>query len=441
MNAPANIHGSPPALNLKAAKPFSLPERMIAMRYLRAKKSEGGVALIAGISFSCIMLAIAAMIIIMSVMNGFRSEMVRLTVGSEGHIYASTATDLPSDADLGVLEDQLSSVPRVESAFRYTREPAAIQANGRITFAQVNGLRPNDLLGFEAIRDGLVMGSFDGFGEGRGSDNRIVIGSRMAAQLGVIPGDRVTLYPGKTRSTIAGSVPVVKPYTVGGIFEIGIYQSDLTQVFMSLDQANLLFNEGKLGPVVQVRLDDADNVDRIMPRIYAATGPDVFLSTWRDSNQALATALRTEQIAMRMIFTVVVIIATFPVLAAMIMLVKNKSRDIAILRTIGATRGAVLRIFFMSGAMIGMLGTLVGLAVGVLFCLNIGAVQSFIEFVTQTDLFPAEAYQLSNGIPAKIVWSEVLVVTLIGFVISFLATLFPAWSASRTDPVDALRYE
>ena len=426
---------------IKGAGPFSLPERMIATRYLRAKKSEGGVALIAGISFACIMLAIAAMIIIMSVMNGFRSEMVRLTVGAEGHIYASSIQPDAQDADVTRLEGELAGLPGVEEAFRYTQDLAGIQANGRISAAQINGIRPEDLADFDFIRDSLVAGTLEDFGQGRGGENKIYMGNRLAASLGVFPGDRVTIYSGRTRNTVAGSVPVLKPYTIGATFETGVVLTDQTFVFMSLDQANLLFNDGKLRPDVQVRLVEADNVDAVVPMIDQAVSTPVFVQTWRDRNQALATALRTEQVVMRLIFMIVVIIATFPVLAAMIMLVKNKSRDIAILRTIGATRGGVLRIFFMTGAMIGILGTIVGLIVGILFCLNIGAVQSAIEFVTGQPLFPPEAYQLSGGIPAKIVWGEVALVAAWGIGISFLATLLPALSASRTDPVEALRYE
>ena len=429
-------------MNLGGARPFSLSERMVAMRYLRARKSEGGVALIAGISFACIVLAIASMIVIMSVMNGFRSEMVRLTVGAEGHVFVSLAqAGGVDDAVLNGLEAELGALPGVEEAFRYTTNLAGLQANGRLTAAQIHGIRPEDLAGFEFMRDALIAGTLDGFGEGRGGENRIYVGSRLANQLGVFPGDRVSVYSGRTRSTVAGTTPVIKPYTIGGIFETGVVITDQTFVFMSLDQTNLLFNEGRLQGDVQLRLTSADLVDDVAPRIANELSQPVFVMTWKDRNQAIATALRTEQVVMRLIFMIVVIIATFPVLAAMIMLVKNKSRDIAILRTIGATRGAVLRIFFMTGAVIGILGTVIGLLIGIVICLNIGAIQSFVELLTGRPLFPPEAYQLSGGLPSQIVWSEVALVAAWGIGISFLATLMPALSASRTDPVEALRYE
>ena len=429
-------------LNLKGAPPFSLPERMIATRYLRAKKSEGGVALIAAISFACIMLAVASMIIIMSIMTGFREQLIDLTVGAEGHVFVERPDGEACGPTPNATELALLQLDDVVDAYCYTQDLAGVQANGRISVAQVNGIRPRDLQEFEAIRDGLLQGTLSTFGQGSAEQNQIVIGRFMADQLGVGPGDKIVIYSGRTRSTIAGQVPINKAYTVGGIFQTGAYAFDLSNLYLSLDQASLLFNDGAPVSDIQVRLTDADLIDDIAPDIRETVGGLSFLTDWRNKNASLAQALRTEQIVMRLIFMIVVIIATFPVLAAMIMLVKNKSRDIAILRTIGATRGAVLRIFFITGAMIGILGTIVGLVLGVLFCLNIGAVQTVIEAFTGQELFPASAYQLSDGkIPAKLVWDEIAIVAGWGMVISFLATLLPAWQASRTDPVEALRYE
>ena len=210
---------------------------------------------------------------------------------------------------------------------------------------------------------------------------------------------------------------------------------------MSFDQATKLFAGGEVTGEIQLRLEDPDALDRMRGLVSEASQEPVFLQTWKDRNATTATALRTEQIAMRFIFMIVVIIAAFPVLASMIMLVKNKSKDIAILRTIGATRGGILRVFFMCGAMVGILGTFAGLVLGILFCLNIGGVQWIIETVTGTELFPADVYGISGGIPAKIIWTEVFGVAFWGFLISAAATFFPAYNASKVDPVDALRYE
>ena len=421
--------------------PFGVIERRIASRYLRAKKNQGGVGLIAAISFICIMLAIAAMIIIMSIMNGFRNEVIRLTIGSEGHIYAELADPSVSASDMKAIEDRLNLLPGVEEAFQYTQHYTGVQANGVFGLGQVIGIRPENLNNFELIARNITQGSLQGFGQGAGSNHQIAMGSRLAANLGLSVGDRITVYSPRTRTTVTGPQPIRKNYTIGAIFSVGLLQTDLSYIYMDLDQATLLFEGGKLTGQIQLRLDSPDEVDRLEPIVYEAIQAPAFLQTWRHKNAATATALRTEQIAMRFIFMVVVIIAAFPVLASMIMLVKNKSKDIAILRTIGVTQGGVLRIFLMSGAMIGILGTLAGLVIGTLFCLNIGLVQSGIEAITGRPLFPEDVYQLAGGIPVKIVWAEVFGVAFWGFLISALATLLPALSASKIDPVDALRYE
>ena len=421
--------------------PFGTIERRISTRYLRAKKSQGGVGLIAAISFICIALAIWAMIVIMSIMNGFRDEVIRLTIGSEGHIYAELADPSVSAADMRMIEDRLNLLPGVEEAFQYTQHYTGVQANGVFGLGQVIGIRPENLNNFELIASNIIQGSLQGFGQGDGSNHQIALGSRLAANLGLSAGDRITIYSPRTRTTVTGPQPNRKNYTIGAIFSVGLLQTDLSYIYMDFDQATLLFEGGELTGQIQLRLDTPDDVDRLEPVVYDAIQAPAFLQTWRHKNAATATALRTEQIAMRFIFMVVVIIAAFPVLASMIMLVKNKSKDIAILRTIGVTQGGILRIFLMSGAMIGILGTLIGLVVGILFCLNIGLIQSGIEAVTGQPLFPEDVYQLAGGIPVKIVWAEVFGVAFWGFLISALATLLPALSASKIDPVDALRYE
>jgi len=390
------------AQNTGRNNPFGMIERRIATRYLRAKKTQGGVGLIAAISFFCIMLAIAAMIIIMSIMNGFRDEVIRLTIGSEGHIYAQLLDPSITLQNIKQIEGRINAIEGVEEAFQYTQHYTGVQANGTFGLGQVIGIRPDVLKDYEFISSKITQGSLDDFGKGRGAERQIAIGARLAQSLGLRAGDVLTVYSPRVRSSVMG---------------------------------------GKLTGQIQVRLNTPDKVDQLEPKVEAAIQSPSSLHNWRLKNQATATALRTEQIAMRFIFMIVVIIAAFPVLASMIMLVKNKSKDIAILRTIGVAQGGILRIFLMSGAMIGILGTLAGLIIGTLFCINIGGVQSTIEFVCQCELFPPEIYQLSSGIPVKIVWGEVFGVAFWGFLISALATLIPALSASRIDPVDALRYE
>jgi len=428
-------------------KKFSAIERRAAGRYLKAKRNQGGVGLIAAISFVCIMLAIAAMIIIMSIMNGFRDEVIRLTIGSEGHIYAQLLDPSVTTEDIRQIEGRLNAINGVDEAFQYTQHYTGVQANGTFGLGQVIGIRPEVLKNYEFISGNLKHsgnlnhGSLENFGKGSGSDREIAIGSRLASSLGLQAGDVITIYSPRVRSSVMGDQPIRKNYTIGAVFSVGIITTDQSYIYMDLEQSTALFEGGKPTGQIQVRLDSPDDVDRLEPTVRDAIQSPASTHNWRLKNQATATALRTEQIAMRFIFMIVVIIAAFPVLASMIMLVKNKSKDIAILRTIGTTQGGILRIFLMSGAMIGVLGTLAGLIIGMLFCVNIDAVQAAIEGITGQPLFPPDVYQLTGGIPVKMVRSEVLGVAFWGFLISMTATMLPALSASRVDPVDALRYE
>lgn len=411
------------------------------MRYLRAKKTNGGVGFIAVISFTCIMLAIAAMITIMSIMNGFRSDMIRLTIGSEGHIYVQPVTPDITVAEVEALEARMQAIPGVENAFQFTQHFTGVQANGQFALAQVIGIAKDDLMAFDLIADGVIQGDLRSLGEGEGSDQAIAIGSAMAVGLGLQVGDRLLVYSPRTRQTISGAVPVRKTYTIGAIFDVGLFITNQTYIYMDLDEATLLFEGGTLKGDIQLRLEDPDQIDELRPQIFEQAGQPVRQMTWKDRNQSTASALRVEQVAMRLIFMIVVVIAAFPVLASMIMLVKNKSRDIAILRTIGMSRGGILRIFLMSGATVGVLGTLVGLIVGVLFCLNLYSIQLFIEGIMGVQLFPQDVYQLTDRIPVKIVWTEVASVATWGFIISAMAVFWPAWQASKIDPVEALRYD
>lgn len=420
---------------------FGRVERMISRRYLGAKKKDGGVGLIAFLSFICIALAVFSMIVIMSIMNGFRGELIRLTIGSQGHMYVASSSPRPAPEAVTALEARLNKVEGVDAAFEMTQDNTFVQTRTQMGGAQVIGISEANLRAFKLVSENLILGSLDGFGQGSGPDNLISVGAGVAAGMDVTVGDTVVIYSPKVKPSPMGSRPVRKTYTVGSIFEVGLVEADNSYIYMGLSQTKLLFHDGQTTGSIQLRLQDPDKIDKMIQPVANAAGEPVFIETWKDRNQTTARALRTEQISMRLVFMIVVIISTFPILSAMIMLVKNKSRDIAVLRTIGASGGGILRIFFMSGAAIGMVGTLAGLILGILFCLNIGAIQGFIEMITGVELFPADVYGLSNGIPVKLVWSEVMGVAFWGFLITTLATFFPALSASKIDPVDALRYE
>ncbi|NNC38961.1 MAG: FtsX-like permease family protein [Hyphomonadaceae bacterium] len=426
--------------NLKGAPPFGRFERKIAARYLGARKSEGGVGLIAVLSFLCITLAIFAMITIMSIMNGFREKMVELTLGADGHMYVGSASANPTPQDMENLRLKIANIDGVENAFLFNQTVTGIVSEP-FTPGIVTGIGKEDLSALKMISDNIVVGDLEAFGRGKNGGNQIAIGIQMANRLGKTVGDGLTLIsPVRTPTAFGPGTPRTKNYQIGAIFEVGLFTADSGYVYMPIDQASLFFERGKPASDIQIRLDNPDQIHATKPKIRDVAGQPVFIETWEDKNLSTATALRTEQIAMRFIFMIVVVISVFPILAAMIMLVKNKGKDIAILRTIGATSGSILRTFLMSGAAIGMLGTLAGVILGLLFCWNIGFIQSIIEAITGAELFPPEVYGL-NQLPVKIVPMEVAQVAFWGFLVSALATFFPAWTASKTDPVEALRYE
>ena len=426
---------------IQSNSPFGAIERKISFRYLRSKKNQGGVGLISLISFICIMLAIAAMIIIMSIMNGFRDEMINLTIGSEGHMFVASSNPDPNKQYIELLEKDLSSLSGIEGAFQFTQNFTGIQANSQFGLAKVIGIAPENLKDFALVVSNIIEGSIQESSSSLKQENMITIGSGLANSFGLKVGDSIVIYSPNSRQTISGPMPIKKSYTVGAIFKSGLYQADLSNIYMDINQTSLLFNKGLHSGEIQIRLSNPDELDKIRNEILNIIDEPVFIQSWKDRNASTATALRTEQIAMRFIFMVVVIIAVFPVLASMIMLVKNKSKDIAVLRTLGVSRAAILRIFFITGVSIGSVGTFSGVLLGILFCSNVEHIQSALEFITGVELFPEDVYQLSGGIPSKVIWVEVFGVAFWGFLISALATFFPALTASRIDPVDALRYD
>jgi len=426
---------------IQSNSPFGAIERKISFRYLRSKKNQGGVGLISLISFICIMLAIAAMIIIMSIMNGFRDEMINLTIGSEGHMFVASSNPDPNKQYIELLEKDLSSLSGIEGAFQFTQNFTGIQANSQFGLAKVIGIAPENLKDFALVVSNIIEGSIQESSSSLKQENMITIGSGLANSFGLKVGDSIVIYSPNSRQTISGPMPIKKSFTVRAIFKSGLYQADLSNIYMDINQTSLLFNKGLHSGEIQIRLSNPDELEKIRNEILNIIDEPVFIQSWKDRNASTATALRTEQIAMRFIFMVVVIIAVFPVLASMIMLVKNKSKDIAVLRTLGVSRAAILRIFFITGVSIGSVGTFSGVLLGILFCSNVEHIQSVLEFITGVELFPEDVYQLSGGIPSKVIWVEVFGVAFWGFLISALATFFPALTASRIDPVDALRYD
>jgi len=420
------------------AGPFGIWERTVAWRYLRTKRKNGGVALISVISFSAVMLAVFALITVMSVMNGFRAELLGRLLGFNGHIYAQGPLVNGPDRE-GVIA-RIKASPGVVQAAPLVEAQAMVIGPNQVTGAIVRGVNPADLRGMKLISGNIKQGSLNGFGEGEYGGDMVLIGDRMARNLGLSVGDPITLISPSGPATAFGTSTREKDYVVGGVFSVGMSQFDESYVMMPLAQAQLFFGRDTAIDYVEVKLTDPDNAKQAKADIEQAVGPGAFITDWMDKNSSYFNALQVERKVMRLILFFIVAIATLNIISGLVMLVKNKGRDIAILRTMGASQSSILRIFIMAGASIGLAGTLMGLLLGVLFCANITAIQNFVEWATGTAVFSADIYFLAH-IPAKIDWVEVAGVVSISTLMSVLATLPPALRASRLDPVEALRYE
>jgi len=420
------------------ARPFSAWERSIAVRYLLTKRSHGGVALISVISFSAIALAVAALIITMSIMNGFRSELSSKILGFNGHAYVVGGP--MTSTDRAAMVGRLRAVPGVVQALPVVESQALVQGPTSAAGAVVRGIDPADLLATPIIADNIKSGSIAAFGRGDDGGDVVLVGQKLADSLGVNVGDPISIISPNGEATVMGATPNRKTYTVGGIFSVGMSEYDQTFIYMPLAQAQLFFGRDAAVDFIEIKLDDPDKAPGLKTALGAAAGPGSVVSDWTEKNRAYFTALLVERNVMRYIFLFIVALAALNIISGLVMLVKNKGRDIAILRTIGAGRGAILRIFFMAGAIIGLTGTFAGLLFGLVFCLNIEAIQRFVEWVTGVQVFNSDIYFLAH-VPAKVDWGEVALVSIWALAASFVFTLLPAWRASRLDPVEALRYE
>lgn len=418
-----------------SSRPFSTFERMVAFRYLRPRRKEAFISVIAGFSFAGIMLGVATLIIVMAVMNGFRTELISRILGINGHMIVQPIDGpLTNYADLATKYDAIAGVklaiPLVEGQVL-----ASGTALGK-TGALVRGIRADDLTKLKQVSDNIKQGDLVGFAAGDG----VAIGSRMAADLGLSLGDNITLISPDGDVTPMGVNPRVKAYKVSAIFEIGMSEYDASIIYMPLEEAQLFFNAEGLAESIEVFIDNPDNVDEMRLKVEEASERQIFITDWRQKNRTFFSALSVERNVMFMILTLIVLVAALNIISGLIMLVKDKGTDIAILRTMGATSGAVMRIFFMTGAAIGVTGTLAGVFLGVVVCLNVERIRQFFSWLSGTTLFNPELYFLSQ-LPAEMNLGETISVVIMALSLSFLATILPAWRASRIDPVQALRYE
>ena len=419
---------------LSAPFPFSRFEWMLAGRYLRARKKEAFISIITGFSFIGIMLGVATLIIVMAVMNGFRGELQSRILGINGHVIIQ-----PIDGDLSDYEEvaaRISNVDGVRFAISLIEGQALVSSGVGGNGALVRGLSEADINKIKELSSNVKQGTLKGFGEAEG----VAIGTRMAQNLGLRFGDSITIISPEGDITPFGTTPRVKAYPILAIFEIGMSEYDATFVFMPLKEAQLFFNSEDKVNVVEVFIDDPDDVGTMRDKIEKAAARPHFLVDWRQRNKTFFDALEVERNVMFLILSLIILIAALNIISGLTMLVKDKGKDIAILRTMGATRGSVLRIFFITGAVIGIVGTIAGFVLGVLICINVENIRQFLSSLSGTTLFDPTLYFLSR-LPADIDSGETIKIVLMAIGLSFIATLFPAWRAAKLDPVEALRYE
>ncbi|MFK3965593.1 lipoprotein-releasing ABC transporter permease subunit [Ensifer adhaerens] len=418
-----------------SSRPFSAFERLVAWRYLRSRRKEAFISVIAGFSFIGIMLGVATLIIVMAVMNGFRTELISRILGINGHMIVQ-----PIDGPLNnypELATKFSGVKGVTMAIPMVKGQVLAQGVGdSSTGALVRGIRADDLSKMKSVSGHIQSGDLVGFASGSG----VAIGSRMAEQLGITVGGTITLTSPNGDVTPLGMNPRVKAYTVSAIYEIGMSEYDATIIFMPLEEAQLFFNAEGLVQSIEIFVEHPDLVEELRQPIEDAAGRQIFITDWRDRNKTFFSTLEVQSNVMFMILSLIVLVAALNIISGLIMLVKDKGSDIAILRTMGATSGSVMRIFFMTGAAIGVAGTVAGVALGVVVCLNIESIRQFFSWISGTTIFSPELYFL-NQLPADMNADETALVVVMALTLSFLATIFPAWRASRLDPVQALRYD
>ena len=418
----------------KGIHAFAPFEWMLSLRYLRARRKEGFISVIAGFSFLGIMLGVATLIIVMAVMNGFRKELLNKILGLNGHLLVQ-----PLEApltDWETVAERISKVPGVRLAVPIVEGQALASSPFNSAGVLVRGMHGADVAALPSIGNNIKQGSLEGFDEAQG----VAIGRRLADQLSLRTGDNVTLVAPKGAVTPMGTTPRIKAYRIVAVFEIGMSEYDASFVFLPLPEAQAYFNRAGDVSAIEVYTDNPDRIDRYRTLAAEAAGRPIFMIDWRQRNATFFNALQVERNVMFLILTLIVLVAALNIVSGLIMLVKDKGSDIAILRTMGASQGSILRIFLITGASIGVVGTLVGLLLGTLICLNIESIRQFLSWLTSTELFSPELYFLSR-LPADMDFKETTAVVVMALALSLLATLYPSWRAARLDPVEALRYE
>jgi len=414
--------------------PFAPFEWMLSLRYLRARRREGFISVIAGFSFLGIMLGVATLIIVMAVMNGFRQELLSKILGLNGHLLIQPLESPLTD--YAAVANRISKVDGIYLAAPLVEGQALASSPFNASGVVVRGMLGADLAKLSQISSNIKQGTLDGFDNGQG----LAIGRRLAEQLSVRAGDNITLVSPRGAVTPMGTTPRIKAYKIAAVFEIGMSEYDSAFVFMPLTEAQAYFNRAGDVTAIEIYTDDPDRIDRFRQSVTDAAARPIYMIDWRQRNATFFNALQVERNVMFLILTLIVLVAALNIVSGLIMLVKDKGSDIAILRTMGATQGAMMRVFLITGASIGVVGTFVGFLLGTIVCLNIEEIRRFLSWLTNTELFSPELYFLSK-LPADMNLKETLAVLVMALGLSLLATLYPSWRAARLDPVEALRYE
>lgn len=434
MNAPVVAQADSNQVPESGTRAFAAFEWMLALRYLRSRRANGFVSVIAGFSFLGIMLGVATLIVVMSVMNGFHIELMSKIIGINGHVFMQGADTPLTDYDEVI--ERVSKVPGVKVALPMVESAAGVSSPYQQSGALVRGIREKDIKQLPGIAGNVKLGTLDNFDTSEG----VAIGQKLAENLSVRVGDKVSILTARGAQTPFGVAPRIKSYPVVAIFQIGVSEFDGIFVYMPLPEAQEFFNREDEATVIEAFVDNPDDMDNMRKKLDAAVGRPMIMTDWRQRNRSFFEALKVERTVMFFILTLIVIVAALNIISGLTMLVKDKGRAIAILRTMGATRGAILRIFLITGSAIGIVGTLAGFLLGLLVAHNLEAIRTGLNTMFNLNIFDPTYYFLSR-LPSVVVPSDVITIVTLSLSLSLLATILPSWSAAKTDPVEALRYE
>jgi lipoprotein-releasing system permease protein len=455
------LTNSTAGVEAQTAGPFSRFEWLLAGRYLRSRRRDTFISVISGLTLVGVALGVATLIVVMSVMNGFRDELLTKILGLNGHFTAYPIDQKFTDYDETAMK--LEKVNGVLFAIPYVEGQALASGQQDSTGVSVRGISAASIDKLKLLKNGAVLGGWDQWD----TSNGVAIGQRLAEKLGLSIGDQITVINPNGSNTPFGKTPQIRSYPVNVIFNLGMVEFDSFYVYMPMKPAQSYFKlfEDVLKPgvappgpdatdeqidaayerhyqatAVEVFIDNPDNVNAVRDSIQKQLDRPLILYDWQQRNETFFSALQVERIVMFVILSMILLVAAFNIISSLIMLVKDKGADIAILRTMGATRGSIMRVFAMTGTAIGVGGTLIGLVLGLIVASNAETLREWVSNLTNTTIFPPEVFFLSS-LPSKIDVTEVTVVACLALILSFLATLYPAWRAAQYDPVEALRYE